>query len=93
MRYVYLWWRNKEVWRVKYVGKKLRLAINLLGLGCLLSAAVVQVYIFSHIVLYGPLRVQENRPPILVLELFLSIFALVYVLFLFISLMRREIKE
>jgi hypothetical protein len=66
------------------VGHKLRVFFHSLGLSCLGGAIFLQSMVFTDILQHGYFRAIEQNPGILSFEIFLTAFALVYFLYMYL---------
>ncbi len=66
----------------------LRLVFHSLGLSCLGGAVFLQILVFKDIVQQGYFVGIENNPIILQLEVALTVFALIYLIHLYVSKIR-----
>jgi len=66
----------------------LRLLFHSLGLSCLGGAVFLQILVFKDIVQQGYFFGVEHNPFIRELELALTIFAVIYLLYLYVSMVR-----
>jgi len=66
----------------------LRLLFHSLGLSCLGGAVFLQVLVFKDIATQGYFLGIETNPVILQLEIGLTVFALIYLIYLYISTIR-----
>lgn len=66
------------------------LCFHLVGLSCLIGAAILNLMMFCFIVYQGYFYAIEPRIPVLYLEAILAVFGVIYVFHLFRKLMVRE---
>jgi hypothetical protein len=62
--------------------------IHTLGLSCLGGAIFLQILVFTDILQHGYFMAVENNPAILILEIILTAFAVVYFVYLYQHLIR-----
>jgi hypothetical protein len=62
--------------------------IHTLGLSCLGGAIFLQILVFTDILQHGYFMAVENNPAILILEIILTAFAVVYFIYIYQHLIR-----
>jgi hypothetical protein len=62
--------------------------IHTLGLSCLGGAIFLQILVFTDILQHGYFMAVENNPAILILEIILTAFALIYFIYIYQHLIR-----
>ena len=67
---------------------RLRLVFHSLGLSCLGGAVLLQILVFKDIVQQGYFMGIEKNPVILQFEVALTVFALIYLIHLYVSKIR-----
>ncbi|MEM1566114.1 MAG: hypothetical protein QW510_03380 [Candidatus Bathyarchaeia archaeon] len=65
------------------IGKRLQIIIHTLGLSCLGGAIFLQILVFTDILQQGYFVAVETNPAILAFEITLTIFALIYFLYMY----------
>jgi hypothetical protein len=58
------------------------------GLSCLGGAIFLQILVFTDILQHGYFMAVENNPAILAFEIFLTVFALIYFIYVYQRFMR-----
>ena len=71
---------------------RISLIINSLGLSCLGGAIFLQILVFSDILTQGYFRAVETNSTILALEMALTVFVVVYFLYLYQKVIRTTLK-
>jgi hypothetical protein len=61
----------------------MRVLFHTLGLSCLGGAIFLQILVFTDILQHGYFRAMENNPAILMLEIALTAFALIYFIYIY----------
>lgn len=72
---------------------RIGLLIHSIGLSCLGGAIFLQILVFSNIFEQGYFKAVETSPPILTLEMALTVFTAVYFLFLYQKTIRTNLKR
>ena len=72
---------------------KISLVIHSLGLSCLGGAIFLQILVFSDILLQGYFRAVETNTTILVLEITLTAFTVVYFLYIYQKVIRASLTN
>ncbi|MGB9741358.1 MAG: hypothetical protein ACP5IM_06715 [Candidatus Bathyarchaeia archaeon] len=67
---------------------RMRTLFHILGLSCLGGAVFLQILVFTDILQHGYFVAIEKNPAILMLELILTAFALIYFIYIYQYLMR-----
>jgi hypothetical protein len=63
--------------------RRIRVLLHTFGLSCIGGAIFLQILVFSDIVQHGYFRAMENNPVILMLEVVLTAFALIYFIYIY----------
>jgi len=63
--------------------RRMRVLFHTLGLSCLGGAIFLQILVFTDILQHGYFRAMENNPVILMLEIALTAFALIYFIYIY----------
>ena len=63
--------------------RRMRVLFHTLGLSCLGGAIFLQILVFTDILQHGYFMAVENNPAILIFEIFLTVFALVYFVYMY----------
>ncbi|MCW3983326.1 MAG: hypothetical protein NWE96_04960 [Candidatus Bathyarchaeota archaeon] len=75
------------------VNHRLSVLIHSLGLSCLGGAIFLQVLVFLNIYQQGYFMAIESNPYVLSSEIGLTIFTLIYFIYLYFKLMRTNLKS
>jgi len=75
------------------VNHRLSVLIHSLGLSCLGGAIFLQVLVFLNISQQGYFMAIESNPYVLSSEIGLTIFTLIYFIYLYFKLMRTNLKS
>ena len=70
------------------LNRQILMLIHTLGLSCLGGAIFLQILVFTDILQHGYFMAVENNPAILILEIILTVFAVVYFVYLYQHLIR-----
>ncbi len=70
--------------------RRIRFVFHSMGLSCLGGAIFLQILVFADIVQRGYFMAIEQNPAILSFEVILTVFALVYFIYVYQRLMRQE---
>jgi hypothetical protein len=62
---------------------RMRIAFHSMGLSCLGGAIFLQILVFADILQHGYFMAVENNPAILIFEIILTAFALIYFIFMY----------
>jgi len=65
------------------VDRRIRALFHTLGLSCLGGAIFLQILVFTDILQHGYFTAIENNPAILTLEIALTVFALIYFIYIY----------
>ncbi len=68
--------------------RRIQMLFHTLGLSCLGGAIFLQILVFTDIAQQGYFMAVENNPAILTLEILLTIFALIYFVYIYQRLIR-----
>ena len=68
--------------------RRLQMLFHTLGLSCIGGAIFLQVLVFADIVQHGYFTAVERNPAILTLEVFLTVFSLVYFVYTYFRFIR-----
>jgi hypothetical protein len=68
--------------------RRIHVLFHTLGLSCLGGAIFLQVLVFTDILQHGYFMAVEKNPAILTLEIFLTIFSLVYFVYTYFRFIR-----
>ena len=63
--------------------RRMRVLFHTLGLSCLGGAIFLQILVFTDILQHGYFRAAENNPAILIFEIALTFFALIYFIYMY----------
>jgi len=63
--------------------RRLQILIHTLGLSCLGGAIFLQILVFTDILQHGYFMAVENNPAVLGFEIALTLFALIYFLYIY----------
>ena len=63
--------------------RRLQIIIHSLGLSCLGGAIFLQILVFTDILQHGYFMAVENNPAILAFEIALTLFALIYFIYIY----------
>jgi hypothetical protein len=63
--------------------RRIRVLFHTLGLSCLGGAIFLQVLVFTDILQHGYFMAVENNPAILMFEVLLTVFALIYFVYMY----------
>jgi hypothetical protein len=63
--------------------RRIRVLLHTFGLSCIGGAIFLQILVFSDILQHGYFRAMENNPAILMLEVVLTAFALIYFIYIY----------
>jgi hypothetical protein len=63
--------------------RRIRALFHTLGLSCLGGAIFLQVLVFTDILQHGYFMAVENNPAILIFEILLTVFALIYFIYIY----------
>jgi hypothetical protein len=63
--------------------RRMRTLFHILGLSCLGGAIFLQILVFTDILQHGYFMAVENNPAILFFEMVLTVFALLYFLYIY----------
>jgi hypothetical protein len=63
--------------------RRMRVLFHTLGLSCLGGAIFLQTLVFTDILQHGYFRAVENNPAILTFEMVLTVFALIYFVYMY----------
>jgi hypothetical protein len=63
--------------------RRMRVLFHTLGLSCLGGAIFLQVLVFTDILQHGYFMAVENNPAILIFEIFLTAFTLIYFIYMY----------
>ena len=63
--------------------RRMRVLFHTLGLSCLGGAIFLQILVFTDILQHGYFMAVENNPAILIFEILLTVFALVYFVYMY----------
>ena len=61
--------------------RRMRVLFHTLGLSCLGGAIFLQILVFTDILQHGYFMAVENNPAILIFEIVLTVFALIYFIY------------
>jgi hypothetical protein len=70
------------------LNRQILMLIHTLGLSCLGGAIFLQILVFTDILQHGYFMAVENNPAILILEIILTAFAVVYFIYIYQHLIR-----
>jgi hypothetical protein len=70
------------------IDRRIRVLFHTLGLSCIGGAVFLQILVFADILQHGYFRAIENNPVILMLEIALTTFALIYFIYMYQSFIR-----
>jgi hypothetical protein len=70
------------------LNRQILMLIHTLGLSCLGGAIFLQILVFTDILQHGYFMAVENNPAILILEITLTAFALIYFIYIYQHLIR-----
>jgi len=65
------------------VDRRMRVLFHTLGLSCLGGAIFLQILVFTDILQHGYFMAVENNPAILMSEILLTVFALIYFVYMY----------
>jgi hypothetical protein len=65
------------------IDRRLQILIHSLGLSCLGGAIFLQILVFTDILQHGYFMAVENNPAILAFEIALTLFALIYFIYMY----------
>jgi hypothetical protein len=65
------------------ISRRLQILIHTLGLSCLGGAIFLQILVFTDILQHGYFMAVENNPAVLGFEIALTLFALIYFLYMY----------
>jgi len=65
------------------VDRRIRALFHTLGLSCLGGAIFLQILVFTDILQHGYFMAMENNPAILIFEIILTAFALIYFIYIY----------
>jgi hypothetical protein len=65
------------------IDHRIRVLFHTLGLSCIGGAIFLQILVFADILQHGYFRAIENNPVILMLEIALTTFALIYFIYIY----------
>jgi hypothetical protein len=68
--------------------RRMRLLFHSMGLSCIGGAIFLQILVFTDILRNGYFMAVENNPAILIFEVNLTIFALIYFVYIYQRLLR-----
>ena len=74
------------------ISHRISIVINSLGLSCLGGAIFLQILVFSNILTQGYFRAVETNSTILILEIALTVFSVVYFLYLYQKVIRATLR-
>jgi len=63
--------------------RRIRALLHTLGLSCLGGAIFLQILVFTDILQHGYFMAVENNPVILIFEILLTVFALIYFVYIY----------
>jgi hypothetical protein len=63
--------------------RRIRVLFHTLGLSCLGGAIFLQILVFTDILQHGYFMAVENNPAILIFEILLTVFALIYFIYIY----------
>ena len=63
--------------------RRIRVLFHTLGLSCLGGAILLQILVFMDILQHGYFMAVENNPAILIFEIVLTVFALIYFIYMY----------
>jgi len=63
--------------------RRIRVLLHSLGLSCLGGAIFLQILVFTDILQHGYFMAVENNPTILIFEILLTVFALIYFIYIY----------
>ena len=63
--------------------RRIRVLLHSLGLSCLGGAIFLQILVFTDILQHGYFMAVENNPAILIFEIVLTSFALIYFIYIY----------
>ena len=63
--------------------RRIRVLLHSLGLSCLGGAIFLQILVFTDILQHGYFMAVENNPAILIFEIVLTVFALIYFIYIY----------
>jgi hypothetical protein len=63
--------------------RRMRVLFHTLGLSCLGGAIFLQILVFTDILQHGYFMAVENNPTILIFEILLTVFALIYFIYMY----------
>ena len=63
--------------------RRMRVLFHTLGLSCLVGAIFLQTLVFTDILQHGYFMAAENNPTILIFEVVLTFFALIYFIYIY----------
>jgi hypothetical protein len=65
------------------ISRRLQILIHTVGLSCLGGAIFLQILVFTDILQHGYFMAVENNPAVLGFEIALTLFALIYFLYMY----------
>jgi len=65
------------------VDRRIRVLLHSFGLSCLGGAIFLQILVFTDILQHGYFMAIENNPAILIFEILLTAFALIYFIYIY----------
>lgn len=68
--------------------RRIQVLFHSLGLSCLGGAIFLQIIVFADILQHGYFMAVENNPAILMFEVILTVFALIYFIYIYQSFIR-----
>jgi len=63
--------------------RRIRVLLHTMGLSCLGGAIFLQILVFTDILQHGYFMAVENNPAILIFEIVLTAFALIYFIYMY----------
>jgi len=63
--------------------RRIQMLFHALGLSCLGGAIILQILVFTDILQHGYFMAVENNPAILIFEIVLTLFALIYFVYIY----------
>lgn len=72
--------------------RRIYLIINSVGLSCLGAAIFLQILVFSNILTQGYFKAVESNPTILTLEMALTVFSVIYFVYIYQKMIRTGLK-
>jgi hypothetical protein len=63
--------------------RRMRVLFHTLGLSCLGGAIFLQILVFTDILQHGYFMAVENNPAILIFEIVLTVFTLIYFIYMY----------